>query len=281
MRDALAAAIATALVLAGPTTRACTPEVPFEQQVVTLEGCDRKAQGCTLAAKLLARYVSEEDGRPDGDEVFSVALHGNPWRLYDDDYRILLVEELALVIQRHPKFTAKVRKVELRASWSGVKPTSAAHALSERLSTAMDGFPVEGANGFLWSGPKDSQRTTRQSHTGVTIPYFVQDGQELMVSATAAVIGPLADAMIKDDPAYGYRRLGASADIYAMCPEPALEAFEKAAKHGDVVGAYNAALIRLERNQKGDRRAAIALLERGAKAGDAKSIVRLATLIGK
>jgi hypothetical protein len=281
MKSVFWATVAAAALVAGRAAAACAPEVPLEHQAVMLEVCDSNAPGCTLAATLLARYVSEEDNRPDGDEVFSVAMHGSPWRLYDPDYRILMVEELALLIKNSPKFTPKVKKVELRGSWSGVRPTSADHSLAERLSIAMGGFPVEGADGFMWAGPKDSRRTTRQSYTGVGIPYFVQDGKEVMVSAVAALSGPPGEAFVKRDPAYGYRRLGASADIFEMCPDRALEEFEKAAKHGDVIGAYNAALMRLQRNEKGDRRAAIALLEKGARAGDTKSMLRLAPLVAE
>jgi hypothetical protein len=250
---------------------ACEIAVPLEQTMTTLESCDPKVKGCRQAAELLYAYAEYKD---EDATRFSVAIAGNPWRLYDGDYRILTVEELAGMIRSHPEFGA-AKTVELRASWSGVRPKGSTSTLSERLSQALGGFPVEGSDGFLWAGPKDHSRSSRQAFTAYPNVYYVREGDEVMVSAAAAIAPAFGEYLIKKDPALGYRRVGASTDIFLLCPDKALEAYESAAAHGDAIGAYNAALMRLELNGLGDREAAIALLKKAAARGDAKSADQL------
>jgi TPR repeat protein len=66
-----------------------------------------------------------------------------------------------------------------------------------------------------------------------------------------------------------------------LCPEKALRAFEASAGAGNPIGAYNAALMRLERNGAGDRKAALALLRNAAAAGDLKARQKLAALTAR
>ena len=75
--------------------------------------------------------------------------------------------------------------------------------------------------------------------------------------------------------------MGAGWDIYSLCPDHALKTFEAAAKMSNSIAAYNAALMRLERNGDGDVEAARALLSQAAGAGDAKAQAKLKTLSTK
>ncbi|WP_295918114.1 hypothetical protein [uncultured Xanthomonas sp.] len=74
---------------------------------------------------------------------------------------------------------------------------------------------------------------------------------------------------------------GAAWDVMYLCPEKAQQSFELAASKGNVVAAYNAALMRLERGGNGNRSAAIALLKQAAARGDAKSQARLKIELAK
>ncbi len=63
-----------------------------------------------------------------------------------------------------------------------------------------------------------------------------------------------------------------------LCPQRALSAFEAAGKLGNAIGAYNTAMMRLERAGEGDREQALALLKRASDLGDQKSGALLRSL---
>jgi hypothetical protein len=253
---------------------ACTPQVPFTNDTVLVDSCDPKSAGCKPASEVLARYADEYDS---GDAVYSVAGPGNPWRLYDGDYRVLAVEDLAAQIRADPKF-AKAKKVLLLSSWSGVKPNDAPLSVAGRLSAALDGFPVEGMDGFVWFGPKGHVRTTHQAFTGTRPVYFVRDGDEVMVSVVAMISPQLEQQLAGSEDPYAHRRIAASSDLYHMCPDEAVVRYEAAAARGDAVSAYNAAMIRLDRGGPGDAEEARRLLAKAADAGDEKARARLRRL---
>ena len=78
----------------------------------------------------------------------------------------------------------------------------------------------------------------------------------------------------------GLLHAGVGWDVFSLCPDRALAAFELSAKMGNAIGAYNAAMIRIERGHKGDREAAIALLKQAVALKDKKSEALLAKLSG-
>lgn len=99
-------------------------------------------------------------------------------------------------------------------------------------------------------------------------------GRELFAPLAAGWPAFVQDR-IPEDNADLLMRAAAGWDVFFLCPDTALAGFEHAASKGSAIAAYNAALMRLARGHEGDRAAAVALLERGAALGDAKSEARL------
>jgi hypothetical protein len=64
------------------------------------------------------------------------------------------------------------------------------------------------------------------------------------------------------------RRGGTS---FFLCPDHALASFEKAAEMGYGIVAYDAAMMRIERGDEADRRAAVVLRSQAVKLGDRKA----------
>jgi len=241
---------------------------------MTVTTCSPKqgAKDCVNAADALYEYVQSE---PDSDESFTIALQASPWRMYDGDMRILTADDIAGAVRPH--LDGKVERVELHGSWTGVSPEAGVPSLADRVSSALDGFPVKGEDGFLWVAKDGSRRTTRQAFTvregGGS--YFLPAGSEVFVPLAGGWPAYVQDQIGEDDIDL-LTHAAAGWDILFLCPDKALAGFEDAARKGSAVAAYNAALMRLERGRKGDRDAAIALLERGTTMGDAKSQERLA-----
>lgn len=252
----------------------CQTSLPLDG-VVSIKDCDPKAVTCISATKALYEYMAKSKDAP---EVLSLALHGNPWRFYDQDMRILEVEEVAELIR--PLLNKRVKRVDLVASWSGVAPDTQGKSLARKLSEALRGFPVEGKEGFLWINRKGQLRTTRQAFTLMKggKPYSVTVGDEVMMSLAGGWPATMEDLYIRERDAEGILRAGAGWDIFMLCPERALQAFEAAAKFSHPVAAYNAALLRLERGEAGDREAAVILLNQAADAGDKKAWAKLGKL---
>ena len=116
------------------------------------------------------------EAAPDDPALMRVGLQSSPWRLYDGDMRILTIEELAAVVRANRDATET--RVELVGSWTGVSPSPGVPSLADRLSQALDGFPVRGEDGFLWVKADGSRRTTRQAFTARkgAGAYFVPKG---------------------------------------------------------------------------------------------------------
>jgi len=261
------------LIVLAPTVGACEASLHLSG-VIKVSNCFHGEPGCVSAGQQLYKYT---DASPDDPSSFSIALQSSPWRLYDADMRILSVEEVAKMVRSHPD--PKIKRVELIGSWTGVAPSAGVPSLATRLSKALDGFAVKGEDGFLWMDKHGATRTTHQAFTvrSGSGPYGVHEGDEVMVSLVDGWVAGMEDRIPATD---GEVMLlaGVGQDVFMLCPEHALADFEVAAQRGNAVAAYNAAFIRLERNEAGDRAAAEQLLTRAAALGDAKSTERLAGL---
>lgn len=262
-----------ALCLLSPAALACEkPHLSLSGNAVVAT-CFPQQEGadCVFSGQAVYEYM---EAVPDTDEVITIGLSSSPWRMYDADMRIITVDEVADAIKslRNPK----VERAELIGSWTGVSPKPGVPSLADQVSKALDGFPVKGEDGFLWLSKEGKRRTTRQAFTmregGGS--YYLPKGAEVLVPLAAGWPAEVQGMIPKDD-ALMLTRAAAGWDVFYLCPDNALAGFEHAAKQGSAVGAYNAALMRLERGAEGDRDAAVALLERAAALGDEKSRARL------
>jgi len=245
----------------------CRTSVPVEG-VISVKACDSRTETCIAGTKAVYDYM---DKMKDDPSVLAMGLHASPWRFYDSDMRILTIEEMAEMAQ--PQIGKKVKRIDLIASWSGVAPHSGGKSLAQKLSDSLKGFPVSGKDGFLWIAKDGRLRTTHQAFT-VTQggnPYSIAEGDEVMVSLTAGWPATLEEAFVKKRDADGIMRAAAGWDIFLLCPDRALQAFDAAAKLSHPIAAYNAALMRLDRRNKGDLEVATALLSQAADAGDTKA----------
>jgi hypothetical protein len=261
-------AVASGLALAD-----CKTRLPVEG-VVSLPGCDPSREACLPAHE--AVYAYQGRGARDDDAV-SINAHASPWRIYDGDYRILTIEEVAALLR--PALTKGAKRVILNTSWSAVRPEPNVPSLAERLSRTLKGVSVRGADGFLWVSADGTRRTTRQAMTiRQSGPYWIAKGAEVMVSAVAGWPLDRVDQYIAKRDGPLVMRAGAAADIFSMCPDRALELFEIAAQMGEPIAAYNAALMHLDNGSADRTRAAKALLSQATKSGDQKAAERLRAL---
>jgi hypothetical protein len=254
---------------------AACPTLPKLEGTAFVETCDPKVGACKSAAEVLYQYVSLPDNDP---TVLSIGMQTSPWRFYDADMRIQTAEDLAVMIQPH--LTPEIKRIVLDGSWTSVSPDGTSEPLAQKLSKALKGFPVEGRDGFLWIAKDGSLRTTHQAFTmrkGYG-SYLVNDGAEIMEALVAGWPSELESEFVKEGNAAGVMRAGAGHDIFGLCPDKALAAFELAAKLSDPIAAYNAAMMRMERGAKGDKEAAIALLEQAENLGDKKALQKLNAL---
>lgn len=267
----LAALMTTSAVLA------CESSLPL-QGTLSIDSCDAKAPGCTPASKLVYQYT---EAMPDDPKLFTIALQSSPWRFYDAQQRILTPEELATHIKSKLN-PSEEKEVVLVGSWTGVAPDRGGKSLAQKVSTALGGFPVRGMDGFLWLSKDGTTHTTHQAFSAKAGgPYRVLDGEDVMVSLAEGWYAEFEDAMVKNNDAENLLHAGVGWDVYNLCPEHALQTFEAAARLSNPVAAYNAAMMRLQRNAEGDREAAKALLSQAAKAGDSKAQEKLRTLQAK
>jgi hypothetical protein len=263
-----------ALCLLSPAALACDTSHLSLSGAVNVQTCSpQNSSDCVYAGKAVYEYM---EAIPDSDALYTIGLQSSPWRMYDGEMRILTIDDVAEVVR--PKLDGKVERVELIGSWTGVSPEPGVQSLADRLSKALNGFPVKGEDGFLWLAKDGTRRTTRQAFTtreGAG-SYFLPKGSEVLVPLVAGWPAFVEEQIPEDD---ANLLMGAAAgwDVFFLCPDKALAGFERAAAKGSAIAAYNAALMRLERGNSGDRAAALALLERGVVLGDAKSRTRLET----
>ncbi len=242
---------------------------------VAIEACDPEREKCLDATSTLFEYTRRI---PDDPAVVSVALQSSPWRFYGPDMRILAVDELAARIR--PQLTTEAKRVSLLGSWTGVVGEAGAKSLADQVSLALDGFPVDGMDGFVWISPQGAVRTTHQAFTMRSSrgPYEVREGDEVMVALAAGWYVGMGEPSGEHAVAEDFVLAGRAWDVFGLCPENALAAFEKGAARGSGVAAYNAAMMRMEQGGSENLRAAIALLLRGSKLGDQKSKEKLQSL---
>ncbi|WP_028103573.1 hypothetical protein [Pseudoduganella violaceinigra] len=265
--------IATLCFLAaGASAQAHCPATLPLKGTQHVDNCYPLRAECVPAADALYQY---SEAVPDGgEEMFSAALHGSPWHLFDGDMRYLDIEDLAVLVRKKGK---QVQKVVLMASWSGIAPDKHHTALAQQLSNALGTVQVSAPDGFLWFDKDGRTSVTRQAFTVfATGPYAVKKDEPVMASLALAWPVQLEEAFAKDGDADGLFRAGVGQEAFQLCPERALAAFEAAAKLGHPIAAYNAAVLRLERNAAGDREAALGLLRKAAAAGDKPAGARLA-----
>ncbi len=250
----------------------CKPPMALDG-VATLDQCTG-GDSCVSAAEAAFQYSNNKSKAHDDPSVLNISLHASPWRLYDIENRILTIDELAEMAK--PFIAKGVKRIVLKASWTGISPGRGEKSLATKLSETLGGLPVDGFDGFLWLAEDGSTRTTHQAATVFQggVPYKIRPGHEVMVSMIAGWPATLEDVFLKNKDADGVKDAGAGWDIFFLCPDRALQAFEAAARNSNLI----AALIRLERKSKGDLKAAAKLLSQAANAGDKKAQARLAIL---
>ena len=191
--------------------------------------------------------------------------------MYDGEMRILTVQDVVTMVR--PMLKGEVKRIELQGSWTGMAPDKSGKSLARKLSDALGGFPVSGTDGFMWVAKNGTLRTTHQAFSvrKGSGPYGVRPGGEVMASLVAGWPSDLEDFFVKQGDADGVMRAAAGWDIFYLCPDHALASFERAAKMGNPIAAYNAAVMHLERSGEKDKQAAIVLLSQASKLGDKKS----------
>lgn len=260
-------------ILAGSAGANCPTSLPLKGSL-SIANCYPMKEGCVPAAEAL--YDAMQAMPDAGDEVLRLGMHGSPWHLYGPDYRILDIDTVAGMVRAQGK---KIRRVLLLSSWSGLAPERQRKSLAQQLSRALDGMPVEGKDGFLWFDGRGGTYTTQQAFSMfVSGPYAVEKGSPVMAALVAGWPAVLEAQFIQQKDGAALLRAGAGHEIFHLCPERALAAFEAAAALAEPVAAYNAAILRLERNADGDAKAARALLQKAAAQGDQPSAALLASL---
>lgn len=251
----------------------CSSRLPLKG-VLAITNCAPAGPNCIPGEQAMHDYAEAQED--DGPEVLSIALHGSPWHLYGPEFHILEVDELADMVRQQG---SKIKRVVLYASWSGVSPEPNGKSTAQKLSAALGGMPVTGQDGFAWFAKDGKVSTTRQAFTNVQGgPYNIPKGDKVMASLTAGWFVFSQDVFEKEKNAAGMMRVGVGADVYLLCPERALKAFEAGAEMSNPVAAYNAAILRLERGKPGDREAAVLLLRRSAALHDRRAETKLASL---
>jgi hypothetical protein len=241
--------------------------------VLTVDNCTGASPVCRPAEQAVWEY--SQAMKDDGPAVLSIALHGSPWHVYDREFHIIDIDELAAMVRKQGN---KIKRVTLHASWSGTAPPMG-KSIAQRLSTALNGMPVSGQEGFVWYAKNGAVSTTRQAFTAMNgVAYQVAKDQKVMASLAAGWFVFAESHFVQQKDGQGMLRVGAGADIFLLCPERALKAFEDGAALSNPVAAYNAALMRLERNGQGDQDAALSLLNKAAVLGDKKAIDKLRKL---
>lgn len=269
MRRSIIAMIALAATLASALASACVETDALEGSLA-IPQCDPKMAGKTCVPGGRAVFAAMK--AHDVPAVFTIALQTSPWRMYDGDGRIMSVEELATMIRAQRPPTDK--RVQLVGSWTAARPDGIGKTLSQRMSTALGGLPVDGFDGFLWASPTGALRTTRQA---VSIwkagPYQVDPGADILVPLVSGAMAQFEDDFARDGTVAGIVEAGIGQDVFMLCPESALAAFERAANMGSAIGAYNAGSMHLEAGRQSE---AVKWLEQASTLGEAKAAAALA-----
>ncbi len=250
-----------------------TPKLEGEVSI----GCCAPPGKCIPAETVAYDYGKLQDPDP---SVFRISMHGSPWHLYYSSMRIATMEEVAEAAK--PELHSGIKRIILISSWSGIAPDQNSKSLAQRLSDALGGFPVSGMDGFVWLIKDGTIRTTHQAVTFIKkCPYEIHDGDEIMTSLLAGWPILFEESFTKKHYSHGLMRVGAAWEIFMLNLDRALQSYEAAAKLSDPIAAYNAAIIRLERNQEGDFKEATRLLKQAAGLGDDKAQVRIQEMARK
>lgn len=254
--------LALALAIAGPAA-ACETGLDLAGTEV-VKGCDAQAHTCIPSSRAVYEYA---EAYPDSDSEVSISMASSPWHLYGPDGRMMRVEELAAVIRPH--INEGTERVVLLGSWTG----GGDRPLAQQMSDALDGVEVRGVDGFLWLSPDGSARVTKQAYTARNGSgyYEIAEGDEVLVPLAHGWAAGMEQRFIEGGDTGLLLHAAIGWDVFYLCREKALAGFELAAEHGVAIAAYNAALMRIERNHEGDRAAARRLLEQAASQGDTKS----------
>ncbi len=187
---------------------------------LSLEQCTA-GDSCVSAAEALFQYLTKKK-EIDDPTVLNLSVHASPWRLYDVENRILTIEEVAQMVK--PFIAKGVRRIVLKASWTGVSPDREGKSLAAKLSDALGGFPVEGINRFLWIAEDGSTRTTNQATTFFLGggAYKIRHGREVMVSMVAGWPVALEDIFLKNKDSDGLKDAGAGWDTRQNYPRDLL-----------------------------------------------------------
>jgi len=252
------------LLAACATAQADCPTTLQLSGVINIDNCNPKREDCVPAAEALYQYSA---AMPDGsDEVLRIMLHGSPWHFYGPDYRIMTIENLAGMVKQQG---SKIREVVLVSSWSGASPDKRHEPLAQQLSNALGTIKVTGPDGFLWFDKDGKTEITKQAFTVfATGPYAIKKGEKVMASLVAGWPAQFEQTYSEQGNADGLLRAGVGHEAFSLCPSRALTAFDAAAALGNPIAAYNAAILRLERDANGDRQAALELLRWAAASGD-------------
>lgn len=265
---AICAALATIM---WPAAASACEAAPALDGVLTIAQCDpaTSAKGCVPGGK--AVYDATE--ALDIPGVFTIGVRTSPWRMYDGEGRILTVEEVATVVREQRREKARIYLV---GSWTAVRPDGTGHTLAQRLSDALDGLPVDGTDGFLWLSPDGAMRTTRQAFSvWKSGPYSVEVGKDVLVPLVPGAMVQFEDRFAEEGIPEGVVEAGIGYDVFMLCQERALAAFERAGGMGSAIGAYNAGLMHVS---NGNSATGVGWLETAASMGDAKAAAALVGL---
>lgn len=245
--------------------------------MVGVESCDPAKQKCQPGSAAVAERLDRGD---DAATDYTVAMMTSPWHLYDGENRILLPAEAADLIRPGLKKKRGAKRVLLIGSWTGVSAEEGGQSLAQQVSAALDGFPVAGMDGFLWLTPKGGYRTTQQAFTGRTSGFYqVSERQDVMMSLVDGQLVMIADQVrAADTDGKALMQLARGYDVFMLCRQESLAAYEEAAAKHNAIAAYNAALIHLELGSDEHWKAAHRLLESARDWGDRKAATRLSEL---
>ena len=257
---------------------------PFDVEgIITVENCDPDKDECIDGIRAIYEYGDALDSLDDGgDDVLTISIMSSPWRLYGQKMRIMRAKELATLVKSD--LNDKVKSVKLYSSWSEHAHVGRSKSLSQELSEALDGLPVEGIDGFLWQNENGEYYATKQAFTvtlGRQFPYRHRVGEDLMMVLPYGAFIHAQDYFVRTKDLRGLRYAAVGWDVFILCPEKALATFELAASMSDAISAYNAAIMRLERRQDGDYEAALKLLKQAVELGDSPAEALLHEITSK
>lgn len=263
--------MALAIALLPGLANACVETAGLDG-VLSIAQCDRQAAGSDCISGQQAAHEALNALKI--TNVFTIGAQTSPWRMYNADGRIMTMQELASDVRA--ALREDHRRIYLAGSWTATRPDGSRETLAHRLSLALEGFPVDGSDGFLWLSPKGETRTTHQAFSvWSTGTYHVARGDDVLMALVPGSLAEFEDMFADEGNSLGVLHAGIGHDVFMLCPEGALRAFERAANLGNPIGAYNAALMHSE---AGNRTAAIQWMEQAAVMGDAVASAALAAL---